>query len=239
MQNALKMKQQLGCTQFDLTKKTLNNLSQYEITPVAKLVLLYLTTCYNPKHADVFPKQKTIADKIGVSERSVIRAIQELVKAGLILIECKHTNRYKLIQNTTSQLSQTDKLSQNECQNVTFTPDNLSPSCYEQIKEQKIQQRVFNKLGGNVYSGDDKILEDYAKKRGARNIQAYINTLKKTKSAEKIINEHKMKAHNIQISLQKTALLGEIRKQSQEQAVPPTESWNALKNTIFKDYQKM
>ena len=48
----------------------------------------------------MFPKQKTIAAKIGVSERSVTRAVQELFKAGLILIECKHTNRYKIVANS-------------------------------------------------------------------------------------------------------------------------------------------
>ena len=61
---------------------------------------MYLTTCYNPEKAEVFPKQKTIAAKIGVSERSVVRAVQELFKVGLILIECKHTNRYKIVANS-------------------------------------------------------------------------------------------------------------------------------------------
>ena len=135
--NAVKMRVKEPLSQFDFTKKTLNNLSQYDITPTAKLVLLYLTSCYNPKHADVFPKQKTIADRLGVSERSVVRAIQELFKAGLILIECKYTNRYILMPNMTSQLSQNDKLSQTECQNVTFTPDNLSRHDKEQKREQK------------------------------------------------------------------------------------------------------
>ena len=53
-------------TSFDLTKNLLNKLQQFEITPTAKLVLLYLASCYNPAKADMFPKQKTIADKIGV-----------------------------------------------------------------------------------------------------------------------------------------------------------------------------
>ena len=166
-------------TQFDLTKITLNNLSQYDITPTAKLVLLLLTDCYNPKHADVFPKQKTIAEKLGISDRSVVRAIQELVTAGLILIECKNTNRYIL----------TDKLSILDRQNDTFTPDNLSLPCIRTKKETKKEQRVKFLLGGNVYSEDEQILRDYAKKHGARNIDAYVASLKKTKSAENIINE--------------------------------------------------
>ena len=185
-------------TQFDLTKSMLNNLSQYEITPTAKLVLLYLTDCYNPNHADVFPKQKTIAAKLGISERSVIRAVQELFKAGLILIECKHTNRYILMPNSTSQLSQNnDKLSQVTRQIDTFIPDNLSHTCIEQKRITKKEQHIE---GGNVYiksepqfvnSESDFILRDYAIKHGARNVNAYINTLKQTKSAENIIKEYK------------------------------------------------
>lgn len=91
--------------------------------------------------ADVFPKQKTIALKLGISERSVMRTVQELFKAGLILIECKHTNRYILMPNSASQLSHSDKLSNDKCQNVTFTPGNLSPSYIEQIKETKKEQK--------------------------------------------------------------------------------------------------
>ena len=82
-------------TQFELTTNIITKLNTFKLTPTAKLVLLYLTTCYNPKHKEVFPKQKTISIKLGISERSVTRAIQELFKEGLVLIECKYTNRYK------------------------------------------------------------------------------------------------------------------------------------------------
>lgn len=192
-------------TQFDLTKSMLNNLSQYDITPTAKLVLLYLTDCYNPNHADVFPKQKTIAAKLGISERSVMRATQELFKAGLILIECKHTNRYILMPNMTSQLSQNnDKLSQVTRQIDTFTPDNLSRTCIEQKRVTKKEQHIE---GGNVYSNDDAILKDYAIKHGARNVNAYINTLKQTKSAENIIKEYKRTKHPAKSIKQTSALL--------------------------------
>lgn len=196
-------------TQFDLTKKTLNNLSQYDITPTAKLVLLYLTDCYNPKHADVFPKQKTIAFKLGISERSVMRAVQELFKAGLILIECKNTNRYILTLNSTSQPSQIDKLSQSERQNDTFTPDNLSPTCKEQITKQKKEQ---NMQGGNVYLGDDAILYDYAKTKAKKSVDAYIRKLKETGSAENIIKEYKKKTQGSIYRTKQTELLREKRE---------------------------
>ena len=224
-------------TQFDLTKKTLNNLSQLDITPTAKLVLLYLTSCYNPKHADVFPKQKTIALKLGISERSVIRAVQELFKAGLILIECKHTNRYILMPNSTSQLSQNDKLSKTECQNDTFTPDNLSPHEHEQKKETKKEQLI---KGGNVYWTSeqsaraershvycecslegDSILRIYAKKHGARNIDSYVKTLKSSPSADKIINEYKRKRISIEQRSIETQKRIELYKEYERTAVNP------------------
>ena len=65
----------------------------------------------------MFPKQKTIAAKIGVSERSVTRAVQELFKAGLILVECKHTNRYKIVANSGTLARDIEKI---------FEPDILS-----------------------------------------------------------------------------------------------------------------
>lgn len=215
-------------TQFDLTKNALNNLSQYNITPTAKLVLLYLTDCYNPNHADVFPKQKTIALKLGISERSVVRAIQELFKASLILIECKTTNRYILMLNSTSQLSQNDKLSQTECQNNTFTPDNLSPSYIEQTKLTKKQQTESFKSGGNVYLGDDKILADYAIKHNAKNIKAYIAKLKETKSAEKIIKESK-KRYNPIVGFKITEMRDKIRIKNHKNSVGFEKSSLAVK----------
>ena len=80
--------------QVEILNFLLNNLQQFNLKPTTKLVLLYLAGCYNPKHADVFPKQKTIALQMGISEASVIRAISELHTAGLIISERKYTNRY-------------------------------------------------------------------------------------------------------------------------------------------------
>lgn len=170
-------------SQFELTTEIVTKLNTYQITPTAKLVLLYLTTCYNPKHADVFPKQKTIADKLGISERSVIRAVQELHQEGLVLIECKYSNRYKF----TSKIVCPDKMADDLGQNDTLKRDNLSHHEIEQIKEHR-KKPVIN-TGGNVYSEEDIILREYAIKHKAKNVDAYINTLKKTGSAKNIIKE--------------------------------------------------
>ncbi len=94
-ENTAKSIQLNGFTQFDLSKKVLNNLNNYNLKPTAKLVLLYLCDCYNPKHGEMFPKQSTIAEKLGISEVSVTRAVQELHKEGLLISERKYTNKYK------------------------------------------------------------------------------------------------------------------------------------------------
>lgn len=173
-------------TQYELTTEIITKLNTYNITPTAKLVLLYLTTCYNPKHSELFPKQKTIADKLGVSERSVTRAIQELFKEGLILIECKYTNRYKFTSRIAEKCP--ENLSDDLRQNVTQEGDKMSLPYIEPTIEHDKQQ-TENNMGGNVYSGDDEILANYAVKHGARNVKAYINTLKSTGSAKKIIQD--------------------------------------------------
>jgi DNA-binding MarR family transcriptional regulator len=217
-------------TQFDLTNDILNNLSQFNITPTAKLVLLYLTSCYNPKHAEIFPKQKTIAIKLGVSERSVTRAIQELFNEGLVLIECKYTNRYKFTSRIVSQ--QAEILSDDLRQNDTLKRDKLSHACIEQTKETKKEQSdklnrtektYSSNKGGNVYKGDDAILRDYAIKHGARNIDAYINTLKKSKSAENIIKEYRKKQNRAVYAFKQTDLLREKREQEKQERVMPEE----------------
>ena len=202
-----------GFSQIELTNWLLNNLSQFNLKPTTKLVLLYLSGCYNPKHADVFPKQKTIALQMGISEASVIRAIQELHKEGLIISERKYTNRYKFTSRILNLggmvecFSEDNKMQVENSQNEILETSNLQPPCNrtkrEQIKEQTDRKKTNCSLGGekenkggNVYliqSEEDRILEEYAIKHNAINVKAYINTLKSTGSAKKIIREYTKK----------------------------------------------
>jgi DNA-binding Lrp family transcriptional regulator len=215
-------------TQFDLTNDILNNLSQFNITPTAKLVLLYLTSCYNPKHAEIFPKQKTIAIKLGISERSVTRAIQELFNEGLLLIECKYTNRYKFTSRIISQ--QAEILSDDLRQNGTLKDDNLSHVYIEQKKETKKEQSdklnrtektYSSNKGGNVYLGDDLILYEYAKKRAKYSVDAFIQKIKENGGADKIISEHKKTG--IHYSEKRTDLLRSMREQQTHDRIDPNE----------------
>ena len=187
--------------QVELLNFLLNNLQQFNLKPTTKLVLLYLAGCYNNKHADVFPKQKTIALQMGISERSVISAIQELHKEGLVISERKYTNRYKFTARILNQgamvedFSEPEEIAEAKCKDCTLESENFAPPYIEQEQEQvKEQTEVIR--GGNVYlfqSEEDRILEEYAKQHGARNVKAYINTLKSSGSAKKIIREYKTK----------------------------------------------
>lgn len=179
-----------GVSQFELSKKVLNNLYKYNLKPVTKLVLLFLCDCYNPKHGEMFPKQSTIAQKLGVSEVSVIRAISELHKEGLIISERKYTNKYSFTSRISSEPpinEQNKKIVQTKQKDSSEPIKKIAP-CIEQKRETKKSTNIE----------DYKILKKYADKRGAKNIQAYINTLIKSGSAESIIKEYKQIQANAQ-----------------------------------------
>lgn len=183
-ENVVKKHARHGFSQFELSKRVLNNLYKYDLKPIAKLVLLYLCDCYNPEHGKMFPKQSTIAKKLGVSEVSVTRAIQELHKEGLIISERKYMNSYRLGQKIVCETSENeqnkmiDKTYQNEKQSIKMIPHE-----HEQIKEQNKPTNVE----------DFKILKEYAKNKGAKNVTSYIAALKRNGSAEKIIKDFKAK----------------------------------------------
>lgn len=229
--NTVKKQTSYAFSQFTLTNKLLQNLYKYKLTPTAKLVLLELSTCYNPKHGDMFPKQKTLANRIGVSEASVIRAISELHKEGLIISERKYTNRYKFTSKILNQATQNEYFLQpndmqvENSQNVTSKACNLQGTCIEQKKEQK------RNLKNN---DDDKYLIQYAEKRGIQNKIAYINAIKKNGGAQRIINEYKQIEINKRAMANKTANYLKNVQIIAATSEPPTETWKALKQILLE-----
>ena len=184
-ENTVKRHATHGFSQFTLTQNLLNNLQQFEITPTAKLVLLYLSSCYNPKKADMFPKQKTIAAKIGVSERSVVRAVSELIQAGLIVVECKYSNRYKFTSKIVSEQPQIEKF---------FEQENMSDDQGQNFINKVTDCQNINiepKSEQIINLQDEKYLIQYAKQKGVKKIHPYINAIKRNGNAEGIIKEYK------------------------------------------------
>lgn len=91
----------LNVTQFELTKDVLLRLKEFELTPTGKLVLLYLTSCFNPNNSTfVFPKVETIAEVLGLGLTAVKAAIADLKKQGIILLakqkRAGNYNKYSL-----------------------------------------------------------------------------------------------------------------------------------------------
>lgn len=193
MNNLAKNKPTKGFTQFELVNYLLQNLYKWDLKPIEQLVLLQLAYHYNPTNKFMFPKQKTIAHKINVSERSVIRAIQSLVKAGLILVECNLSNKYAFASKLTAELSQNEKIFEpdtvsSDNDKISSTTDKMSYPLIEQTKEP---------INEPTSVDDFKILKDYAIKHNAKNIHAYINFLKKSGSDKQIISDYKRaKANN-------------------------------------------
>lgn len=222
--NTAKIHVQHGFSQFTLTQNLLNNLSQFKLTPTAKLVLLELSSFYNPKKADMFPKQKTLAKKIGISERSVVRAVQELLNEGLIMVECKYTNHYKFTSRIVSQ----------QPENKNFSNENMSEDLGQSGKKEAdklaeheptiepIKKPSEVHKGGNVYlfqSEEDRILEEYAKPRAKKSVQAYVKRLKESGSAAKIISEYKKKKNVTQMALRSVQETQELIRNYNEYSI--------------------
>ena len=215
-----------GFSQFELSKKVLNNLYKYNLKPVTKLVLLFLCDCYNPKHGEMFPKQSTIAQKLGVSEVSVIRAISELHKERLIISERKGVNRYTFTSRILSEppINEQNKMIVQAKQKDSSKPIKKIAPCIEQKRETKKSTNIE----------DYKILKQYAIKRGAKNIQAYINVLIKSGSAESIIKEYKQIQANAQGMLAKAQKVQEDLKFAQANRAEnvPSDFFEKVKNQI-------
>lgn len=174
-------------TQFELVNYLLQNLYKWDLTHTEQLVLLQLAYYYNPTNKFVFPKQKTIAQKIRASERSVIRAIQRLVKMGLILVECNLSNKYCFTPKLIAEWAKNEKI---------FVPDNMSDSgdknsSLDDKMSHPLIEQTKELINEPLKSDDYKILISYAKEHNARNINAYINALKASGRAQQIIQQYK------------------------------------------------
>ena len=125
-------------TSYQLTNYILSNLFNFDISPISKLVLLYLSKCYNPQKKFVFPKQSTIALSIGVSKLSIVRAINELINIDIIEAKRGRHNYYKLkLQNIISKISNCDSKS-----NKLISPYITDK---EHIKEHDFNKKNFDK----------------------------------------------------------------------------------------------
>ena len=204
-------------------------MSQFNLKPITKLVLLYLCDCYNPNKTEMFPKQSTIAEKLGVSEASVIRAISELHKEGLIVSERKYTNRYKFTSKIVCECPQNIFSCQKEMQDEN-NQNEILETCKMQPHEH--EQKIETNKPTNVE--DFKILKNYAVQKGARNINAYVNALIKAKQAGKIILDIKRAENNARAMQNLTSKVLEDAKFAREnRAEYIPQCWFDMKKKIL------
>lgn len=213
-------------TQFELSKNVLHNLKHFDLTPTGKLVLLVLVDCYNPENkAVVFPSIEFIADMAGIGLTATKQAIKDLINTGCIIKSKRgkirgNYNKYLLtlkVRNLTSEQSENEFLKQSES------------DCFY------IEQKTKNKKRTNVVdfkeeTRDAQILAEYAEKHGATNIKAYVNSLKISGAAAKIIEHYREKEgvskywNNQAV---KTSKL--VQEYKTFEAAKPTENFKALK----------
>jgi DNA-binding Lrp family transcriptional regulator len=240
MQNIMTKKSETGpehvLSQFELTKKVLNNLKHFKLSPTTINVLWYLTSCYNPKHGYVFPKQSTIAENLRCSERSVVRAIQSLVKEGLIIVECKYINRYRFTSRLIGECAQ--NLSDDKGQ-FDIKGDNLTFHEMKQKTVTKKEQTVKKSLtvdSNSIEFEGFKILKDYAQKNYTSTPEKYLNWILKHKDVQKkILFDYKAKENakkRALRSIEKTQELLEQFRGFENTAAEPTQSWQELGKKI-------
>lgn len=211
--NTVKKETASAFTQFQITSDLLRNLYKFNLTPVTKLVLLELTTHLNESKngSVVFPSVGYIAEVLGIGLTATKKAINDLIKEGLIIKSKRdkvrgNYNKYLLtlkVRSMTSEWAENESFKKSECDLFMITNN----------KEQKKEQTELNVSvkntgkyskdisGGNV-SENEEILREYAIKHNAKNVDAYVNTLKSTNSAAKIIKEHKKKSFVLSRAIQ-------------------------------------
>lgn len=103
-------------SQFELCKSIYSSgvLTNIKMKNTAKLVLIALANHYNADREDMFPSQKYLANQLGISEKSVERAVAELSSLKIIFYETRNVNHYKF----TNYFFELVGLSENPRQNV-------------------------------------------------------------------------------------------------------------------------
>lgn len=170
-------------SQFELTKKLTEQIDNFELSRRASVVLQFLSTRYNLKKEkegkdSIYPGQILIGEKTGYKKRTVIEAIKELNKKGLIL-SVKTTgrnNKYKLTPKFWTDLKNFD----------TDTAPVNSKNCTRGSAKNAPEQRSLtnnliniNKksLKQNVTSGSGKINNKSISKVSTDNIYYVKNDL--------------------------------------------------------------
>lgn len=233
-------------SQFEITSDLLRNLYKFDLTPVTKLVLLELTTHLNENKNGpvVFPSVGYVAEVLGIGLTACKKAINDLIKAGLI-IKSKRDNIKGNYNKYLLRLAKFDFKTGKNKNEYKYTQTDINgqkttnkPSENELLKQSNSDLfYIGTNNNEKINNKDEEYLKIYAQKKGARNVQAYITAIKKNGGVTQIIEKFKKNEKRQKIEDMKTKRFIEQVKLDRKNAVPPTEAWKALRNTIFKDYK--
>ena len=133
-------------TQFELSKViyTSGFLQKCNLTATAKLVLMALIQHYNANNPDMFPSQKFLAQQLGISEKSVERAILNLKDEDYIYYVTQRVNRYRF----TAHFFESVKMSVQNRQNVgSQHRQNVGQTNKEEKRKEKESFLNFSSFG--------------------------------------------------------------------------------------------
>lgn len=177
----------LNISQFELTKILYSSgiLAKCDLTPSAKLFLWALCSHYNPNNKTMFPSQQTVAQKLGISEKSAQRAVKELKTHGLIDYETKRVNHYVFGEKFFEMVKMSGMIGQNvlseEGQNVLLTNK----------KEKKKEQGGFSFKNGEMNFGTNNGFRgQYSRKIQQQNQNTPNRRVPNSEETKKIIEEH-------------------------------------------------
>lgn len=119
--------------------------AKFDLNPTSLLVLIGLANHFNPEKNIVFPSQEYLAKNLNISERSVVRAVKELLAKNLIF---KTKNKLNNIYSFTKIFFESVDLSGSGCQNVVQSGDKMS--CKHDKYNNKNNVVRFEKFGNDV-----------------------------------------------------------------------------------------
>lgn len=230
-------------TQFELSKDVLmNQLKNYKLSSTGKLVLLYLTACFNPNNGNVvFPKLQTIADTLGIGLTAIKSAISDLINEGLIIktkqSKAGNNNKYLLTTKVTGSESKNRTFKQPKSELLNSQKPTVS--CIKQKKEQK---NLSNRNEGNKktsYTEEEvKIIKEYVSSRSdIKDKSAYYNKIINcdcTFILKKYVQEKAVKMQAEREVQRTQEYLKELRENRKNASSEIPESFKKLKGKLSK-----
>lgn len=126
-----------------------NNLSS-----TAGMVLIALSTYYNPKTRIMYPSQQTLADVCNLHRRTVSRAVQELRDNNLIIsaFESGNSSKYSFtdhLYNIIFKNNPSNKMRQSSLGDATHKRNSCDTQAYKHENNKVFKKDLFNKKISN------------------------------------------------------------------------------------------